>query len=111
MLLELSMGSWRRGLFLCSVALAALIELSGTASPSWGATLTWDSSGANAAAPVDGSGNWDITSLLWSNGASDVAWNNAGLDTAVFGNNGTAGTVALTAPITVAGITFNAVGT
>src|SRR5215212_1823238 len=40
-------------------------------------TLTWDASGANPAAPTDGSGNWNTTTdANWSNGVSDSAWVN-----------------------------------
>lgn len=86
----------------------ALVGLAGAARA---AELTWDSSGANPSAPVDGSGLWDTTSALWSNGAVDSAWVNAAVDTAVFGaNNGAAGTVTVAEPITVGGITFNAAG-
>src|SRR4051812_35567809 len=44
------------------------------ANSSLGQTLTWDASGANPAAPTDGSGNW--LSNNWSNGATDSAWVN-----------------------------------
>lgn len=75
------------------------------------ATLTWDSSGANPANPVDGTGTWDTTTALWSDGLADFAWNNAANNTAVFGNaNGAAGTVTLGTGITVGGLTFNAAG-
>jgi len=82
------------------------------ASPAFSqSTLTWDSSGTNAANPVDGAGTWDTTTALWSNGASDSAWNNANNDIAIFGaNNGAAGTVTLGAGITAGGVTFNAPG-
>ncbi|MHB1769183.1 MAG: beta strand repeat-containing protein, partial [Phycisphaerae bacterium] len=72
--------------------------------------LTWDT-GATPAAPVDGTGTWDTTSALWSNGISDVAWNNATESGAMatFGaNNGTAGTVTLGANIQAGALTFNA---
>src|SRR4051794_1402058 len=75
------------------------------------AQLTWDSSGANPTAPVDGSGNWNTTSPLWSNGTADSIWTNDGSATAVFGfaaGTGTAGTVTVTTPINVAGLVFNA---
>lgn len=76
-----------------------------------GATLTWDSSGANPANPVDGAGTWDTATALWSNGLSDLVWNNAANDTAVFGNaNGAAGTITLGTGITVGGLIFNAPG-
>lgn len=75
------------------------------------ADLTWDSSGANPANPVDGSGTWDTSTALWSNGVSDSVWNNASNDIAVFGNaNGAAGTVTLGTAVTAGGIIFNAPG-
>lgn len=70
-------------------------------------SLTWDSSGLNPNAPVDGAGAWDTTSALWSNGTVDSIWNNAGNNTAVFGSsNGAAGTVTV-GTITAGGLTFN----
>lgn len=82
------------------------------------ATLTFDSSGASPATPVDGSGTWDtnVANTVWSNGATDVAWNNSGQngsnpDTAVIGaNNGAAGTITLGTNITTGGLTFNQPG-
>src|SRR4051794_440179 len=73
------------------------------------ANLTWDSSGANPANPADGSGLWNSTTAAnWSNGASDIVWDN--VSTAVFGShNGAAGTVTIDDPsttVTAAGITF-----
>jgi fibronectin-binding autotransporter adhesin len=74
----------------------------------YAADLTWDSSGSNPADPVDGSGTWDTSAALWSNGVSDAVWNNAGNDVAVFGNaNGAAGTVTLGTAITTGGLVFN----
>jgi autotransporter-associated beta strand protein len=74
------------------------------------ATLTWDASGANPAAPTDGLGTWDSTLATWSNGTADVAWPNTNADVAVFGaNNGAAGAIT-TSAVTANGITFNAAG-
>jgi fibronectin-binding autotransporter adhesin len=72
--------------------------------------LTWDSGGASPAAPQDGSGLWDAaTDANWSNGTSDVVWDNA--STAVIGTDtGAAGTITVNGPINVAGITFDAPG-
>ncbi len=77
----------------------------------WGANLYWDVN--NTAIGIGGSGNWDTTSAFWNTTGNDVAgpfttWNNANLDNAIF--NGTAGTVTLTVPITVGGLTFNVSG-
>ncbi|GAT35447.1 PEP-CTERM protein-sorting domain-containing protein [Terrimicrobium sacchariphilum] len=74
-------------------------------------TLTWDSGGASPGNPLDGSGTWNTSSLLWSNGLSDAAWVNTTSNIAVFGNNnGAAGTVTLGEAITAGGITFNTPG-
>ena len=55
-------------------------------------------------------GNWDTTLTNWDQGnaLAHVAWVNANLDTAAFG--GTAGTVTLTAPVTVGGLRFDVTG-
>jgi autotransporter-associated beta strand protein len=72
--------------------------------------LTWDSLGASPGDPADGSGTWNTTSALWSNGATDSAWVNSGTNEAVFGNaNGAAGTVTL-ANVTAGGLVFNLAG-
>jgi fibronectin-binding autotransporter adhesin len=76
------------------------------ATPALGATLTWDPSQTTIGS--DGSGNWDLSSSLWSTGSADTVWSNDGSATAVFGVGGTAGTVTLVAPIQSAGLTFNA---
>lgn len=70
------------------------------------ANLSWDSSGTNAASPVSGTGNWDTTAALWSNGSSDVVWNNSNNDVAVFTGTASPNTVSVTAPITVGGISW-----
>ena len=72
--------------------------------------LTWDSSGANPAHPVDGSGTWDTVSTLWSTGTSDIAWSNGNFDGAIFGSdNGAAGTVTVGA-ISAGDLIFNPAG-
>src|SRR5438552_2070671 len=80
------------------------------------ATLYWDSDG-NAAGDntstgtgLGGTGTWDTSSLLWWDGsaASDVAWPNAGTDTAIFAGAG--GMVSLGAPIAVGALQFNVAG-
>ena len=90
----------------CMAASVAALAVAGMARFASAASLTWDSSGTNAASPVDGSGTWDTSSSLWSNGSSDIVWPN---DTtiAVFGNGGTAGTVTLGTGITAGGLIFN----
>jgi autotransporter-associated beta strand protein len=83
-----------------------------------GDTLTWDASGANPAAPTDGSGSWSTaTSTNWSGGvggaigASDATWS-SGYNAVIGANNGAAGTITITAPagVTVSNLTFNAAG-
>jgi fibronectin-binding autotransporter adhesin len=73
-------------------------------------TLYWDGGtvdiGTNGNGVSGGTaGNWNTTLLNWDGGVSShLAWNNSNLDTAFFG--GTAGTVTLTAPIAVGGLSF-----
>ncbi|MCW1925732.1 autotransporter-associated beta strand repeat-containing protein [Luteolibacter arcticus] len=72
--------------------------------------MTWDSSGANPLAPVDGAGTWNTAVVNWSDGLADVLWPNTNADIAIFGaNNGAAGTIAV-GTVTANGITFNAAG-
>ncbi len=50
---------------------------------------------------------WNLSAARWSNGSSDVAWPNSS-SIAIFGNNhGAAGTVTVTQPVSVSGLTFN----
>jgi len=91
---------------------AALVVLS-AGSLSAAVTLTWDASGENPADPVGGAGTWSTGSANWSNGEDDVAWDNAGGNTALFlGNLPTSATVtvALGSNITVNSITFGSGG-
>jgi autotransporter-associated beta strand protein len=84
------------------------LSAAGLISTAHAATLTWDASGANPAAPTDGPGTWDTTLPNWSNGGADVAWPNTTADVAVFGaNNGAAGAITV-GTVTANGITFNA---
>jgi fibronectin-binding autotransporter adhesin len=86
----------------------AVAPVVGIFSVAKGQSLTWDSSGTSPTSPVDGSGNWNTTSALWSNGTTDADWVNG--DSAIFGHGGTAGTVTInTTGITAAGLTFNSV--
>jgi len=67
----------------------------------------WDHLGASPANPADGSGSWNTTSALWSNGTTDAAWVNSGTNGATIGNhNGAAGTVTV-GNITAGGLAFN----
>jgi fibronectin-binding autotransporter adhesin len=89
------------------VSVVALLAFLAAAPRANAATLTWSSTGTSSA--IGGTGTWDTTALRWTaDGSTWSAWNNAGIDTAVFA--GTAGTVALSAPITVGGLTFNTTG-
>lgn len=85
-------------------AVAGIMPLGGRAAAN---TLTWDASGTSASSPVDGSGAWDTSTALWSDGANDKTWVNANNDIAVFGNGGTPGTLSLADDITAGGLTFN----
>lgn len=74
----------------------------------------WDGGSSNIAgngngASAGGAGTWNTTLTNWDAGASAmVAWNNANLNTAVFG--GTAGTVTINAPVSAGGLTFTTAG-
>jgi autotransporter-associated beta strand protein len=73
-----------------------------------GSPVDWDS---NPAAPgaQDGGGVWDLTSLNWWNGLTNVVWNNASPPAMVFLGmaNAAAGTITLGAAITVNSLAFN----
>ncbi len=82
-----------------------------------GNSLTWDASGANPAAPTDGSGSWSTTTNAnWSSGAggaigaSDSVWS-SGYSAVIGANNGAAGTITITnGAVIVSNITFKAAG-
>ena len=89
----------KAALLMLAIAPAALLLPAAHA-----ANLTWDP-GLTPATGSDGTGNWDLSSPIWSNGASDAAWSNG--NTAIFGVAAPA-TVTITVPsISAAGITFN----
>jgi autotransporter-associated beta strand protein len=76
-------------------------------------TLTWDSSASSPTAPVDGAGTWNTTGTNWSNGTTDVPWNNTADSgyLASFGSYSTSnpvGTVTLGNNITAGGLVSNA---
>jgi autotransporter-associated beta strand protein len=78
------------------------------------ANLTWDAD-TNTPAAQDGAGNWTAANNLinWWDGATNVTWNNATPDNAIFGGgSGAAGiiTVPTSTTNTVGNITFNAPG-
>ncbi len=94
---------------------AAALAVAVSAMSARAGTLYWDGGTINIVGngngvSAGGAGDWDNTlgenTLNWDQGAnlSHVAWTNANLDTAFFG--GTAGTVTLTDPIVVGGLTF-----
>jgi fibronectin-binding autotransporter adhesin len=89
---------------MAAIVLAAVAGLQRTVTAS---TYTWDASGTSPVSPTDGSGNWDLSSVRWSNGSSDSVWPNTGA-IAVFGNNhGPAGVVTVTTPVATGGLIFN----
>ena len=79
------------------------------------ANLTWDATPTSTGAQ-DGSGVWRpiASNTNWWNGATNVVWNNATPDSAIFGaGSGAAGTVTISPDLvsnSVASITFNAPG-
>jgi autotransporter-associated beta strand protein len=91
---------------------AALVGLSVT---SQAATLTWDAT-AGTAGLQDGSGVWRpiASNTNWWDGTANVVWNNATVDSVIFGaGSGAAGTVTISPDLvtnTVGNITFNAPG-
>lgn len=73
--------------------------------------LVWDGD-PGLVGVQDGSGNWNTLDInRWVQDGTPQAWNNAALDTAVFGaGSGAAGSVTLTEAITAGGLTFNTTG-
>ncbi len=87
--------------------LAASAFMVGSAPEAQAGNRFWDA--LISGGPNGGTSTWDnLTTNNWWDGAADVVWNNANLDTAIFG--GTAGTVTLGAPITAGGLTFTTSG-
>jgi len=82
------------------------VTLSGIA---LGNTLTWDASGANPAAPTDGSGIWSMTNANWSSKAQDTVWS-PGYNVVIGSGNGAAGVISNAdgGGELVSNITFNA---
>jgi len=75
------------------------------------ASLTWDASGLATTTPTatDGGGTWSTGISRWNNNVTDLVWNNAAGDVAIIGNNnGAAGVLNLSTPITAGGLIFNA---
>jgi autotransporter-associated beta strand protein len=73
--------------------------------------LTWNADPAMTG-PQDGGGVWNLTSSNWWNGQTNVLWNNnqMPISTVLGAANGSAGTIALGAPITVNNLAFNPAG-
>jgi len=94
----------RKGRYGSALILAAAMAGLAIGSKTALAQFAWDPH-QTPLTPSGGSGTWDNTTLNWSNGSSDVAWNST---TANFGGPG--GTVTIGAPITATGITLNATG-
>ncbi|MFZ2281784.1 MAG: hypothetical protein WAW39_28550, partial [Prosthecobacter sp.] len=86
---------------------APLLALLFLPSLSLAATLFWDADGTFGGG-TGGNGNWNTTSLFWTNSTAMQAWTNATNDVASFG--GTAGTVTLTEAVTAGGLTFSVDG-
>src|SRR5205085_1574033 len=78
--------------------LAAALLLLAAAAPAVAANNTW----TNAAANV----TWNTTSANWS---SPTVWNNANVDSAIFGATGV-GTITLQNPITARAVQFDTAG-
>src|SRR3954471_17405943 len=87
---------------IASVLLSALLSRA--------ANIRWDVSpgtaGAGDGTVTGGAGQWDTISAFWTadGGQTNLTWNNANNDTAVFGAG--SGTVSVVEPITVGGLTF-----
>ena len=95
-------------------SIAALLAVQLAAPAVRAAAVTWDITpgtvGAGDSAITGGTGTWDPSNVANGNwttdaGANNVAWSNAGINTAVFG--GASGTVTLASGATVGGLTFN----
>ncbi|QDC39312.1 autotransporter outer membrane beta-barrel domain-containing protein [Sphingobium fuliginis ATCC 27551] len=104
--------------FLGSSSLTA-VALLALASPAQAEDVYWDANGSSVGS--GGTGNWDLTSSLWSRSNSDVLgpfvpWSNNPADpnNAIFGVSApgvttTVGTITLTQPITAHNLTFQSV--
>lgn len=93
--------------YFSAAVIITVIMLLGSGSLSAATGLSWDGDGA---APLGGSGVWDLTALNWLNGANAYqAWDNSGSGDALFDTIG--GDVALpSAAINVHSITLNVSG-
>jgi len=91
--------------FIGLVALGIAVCLPATAAR--GADYAWNPLQSDPG-PSDGSGTWDTTTTNWWDavGSANVAWPNLTIDTAIFGNGGTAGAVTLSGSLTTGGLSF-----
>jgi len=88
-------------------AMAAIVAASLLLSslPAFSATVTWDASGSNPAAPTDGGGSWSAANANWSDGLIDSVWING--NNAIFGSGGAGGTVGVGSGVTVGNLAIN----
>lgn len=101
--------------FLLASSVSVLTVLC-TGSLARGASINWDITpgtiGSGDSTITGGTGAWNLLNGNWSvdGGVTDFAWSNVinAFDTAVFG--GTAGTVTVSGPIDLGGITFSSAG-
>jgi len=100
-LTEASALSFRR---LPQLLMLLLAHLAGS-STGQAATVTWDASGANPAAPTDGAGSWSTANANWSDGITDSVWVNG--NNAIFGSGGAGGAIGVGSGVTVGNITIN----
>ncbi len=87
--------------------LASVAAAIGMGTTVFGATLTWDAN-TGVSGVQSGGGTWNTANLNWWNGSTNVAWNNANLDTALFDHTYQSGwfdyTATLGADVTVGAI-------
>ncbi|MDW8310634.1 MAG: autotransporter-associated beta strand repeat-containing protein, partial [Verrucomicrobiales bacterium] len=88
---------------LLGAGLVGCAALMGGAAPA--ATLFWDADANPANGAGGGTGTWNQTALVWFNGVSNQAWNNAANHDAVFG--GTPGVVTTSGDLVANSLTFN----
>ena len=99
--------SVRRRLFGLAVAgIAVCLQ----AAPARAADYTWNPLQSDPG-PSDGAGTWGTSTTNWWDavGAANVAWPNLTTDTAIFGNGGTAGALALDGSLSAGRLSFRSV--
>src|SRR5262245_34841541 len=80
-------------------ASSVLMVLAATIQSARADTLTWDASGANPTALIDGVGTWSMLDVRWSNGSIDSVWTNG--SSAIFGSGGAGGTITVGSGVVV----------